>query len=89
MPSSHLQYSSDPMRSGDITTILGFCVLGNRIFLYFGLRILTRLPVWRRRAKKCYIHENTFSTHVIGIQHASTKRKLVSAAVGTLALSPS
>ena len=33
MPSSHLQYSSDPMRPGDIATILGFCVLRN-IFIF-------------------------------------------------------
>ena len=43
MPSSHLQYSSDLMGPGDIVAILGFVFW--EIFLYFGLKILTRLPV--------------------------------------------
>ena len=52
------------------------------IFLYFDLRILTRLPV----GQKCYIHENTFSTQVIGIQHASTNSKLAYATKSTACL---
>ena len=46
------------------------------IFLYFGLKILTRLPVLAPVGQKCYIHENTFSTQVINIQHSSTNSKL-------------
>ena len=51
------------------------------IFLYFDLKILTRLPVLAPVGQKSYIHENTFSTQVIGIQHVSTtcNSKLASA----------
>ena len=53
------------------------------IFLYFGLKILTRLPVLAPAGQKCHIHENTFSTQVIGIQHASTNSKLAYATKST------
>ena len=53
------------------------------IFLYFDLKILTRLPVLAPAGQKCHIHENTFSTQVIGIQHASTNSKLAYATKST------